>query len=169
MLGVIEQVFARRAERGASGKIQSLRYFGPAVEAAWQEVAALTAAGRRREPEGLDVDARLRALAAALPPELPDRQRLAERILALGGDTSEVEAGLAVLDEEMIAAAMASLSDADRQPLERRTRKALAALAGRVGEEELAEARRRLLRQALRRARGLPVLSLFSPEAAGGD
>ena len=51
-----------RAERGAAGKIQSLRYCAPAVEAAWQEVEAMTVGGRRRQAPAVDVGARLAAL-----------------------------------------------------------------------------------------------------------
>ena len=166
VLATLEQVFARRAERGAAGKIHSLRYCAPAVETAWQEVEALTAGGRRRDAPAVDVAARLGALAASLPQEQAD---LAERVRALAGPTSEVERALAALDEEMMAAAVAALADDERRALERRTAAALEALAGRIEADELAEARRRLLRQALRRARGLPVLSLFSAEAAAAE
>lgn len=166
VLATLEQVFERRAERGAAGKIQSLRYCAPAVETAWQEVEALTAGGRRLEAPPVDVAARLEALARSLPPELGE---LAARVRSLGGSTSEVEQALAALDEEMMAAELAALTGEARKPLERRTAAALAALRGRVGAEELDEARERLLRQALRRARGLPVLSLFSSEASEGQ
>ena len=82
---------------------------------------------------------------------------------------SEVETALAGLDEEMMSAELAGLGDDERRLLERRTAAALAALAGRIEPDDLVEARDRLLRQALRRARGLPVLSLFSSEAAAGE
>jgi hypothetical protein len=166
VLATLEQVFARRAERGAADRIQSLRYCASAVETAWQEVAALTAAGRRREPPAVDVAARLEALAASLPPAQTD---LASRVRGLSGTTSEVERELAVLDEEMMAAAAAQVAAEERRELERRTAAALAALSGRIEADELVDARARLLRQALRRARGLPVLSLFSSEAAAGE
>src|SRR5437763_16109793 len=39
----LEEVFAKRKERGAKGKISSLRYCAPAVEAAWADLRALTA------------------------------------------------------------------------------------------------------------------------------
>src|SRR5262245_5879970 len=66
----LEEVFARRRERGAKGRISSLRYCAPAVEHAWEEVASLTAAGRTAPAEPIDIAARLAALAAALPAEL---------------------------------------------------------------------------------------------------
>ena len=169
VLSVIEDVFVRRAERGAAGRIQSLRYCAPAVETAWEEVSSLTSAGHRRTPAALDVRARLESLAAALPAAMPGRDDLAARIRGLGGSSDEVEAALAALDREMIAAALESLGEEERRPLARRTAAALAGLAERIEEGELADARDRLLRQALRRARGLPVLSLFSPEARGAD
>ncbi len=167
VLRTLEQVFARRVERGAAGKIHSLRYCAAAVEAAWEEVEALTATGRRTEVEAVDVAARLAALAASLPDELPERASLAARIAALDGGTDEVERALAVLDEEMMAAAMAAVAAPERERLESRAERALTALEGRMPGDELPEARRRLLRQALRRERRLPVLSLFSPEAVG--
>lgn len=166
VLAALEQVFTRRAERGAAGKIQSLRYCAPAVETAWQEVEAMTAGGRRRDAPAVDVGARLTALAGSLPPAQAD---LAERVRGLSGSTSDVERALARLDEEMMAEVSARLEADERRALEKRTAAALEALAGRVRTEELGEARERLLRQALRRARGLPVLSLFSVEAASGE
>ncbi len=166
VLATLEQVFGRRVERGAAGKIQSLRYCAPAVETAWQEIEALTAGGRRRDAPAVDVAARLTALAASLPPE---RAELARAVRGLVGPTSDVERQLAALDEEMMAAALGELTGDERRVLERRTAAALAALSGRIEAGELAEARDRLQRQALRRARGLPVLSLFSPEATDGE
>ena len=166
VLATLEQVFARRVERAAGGRIQSLRYCASAVEAAWEEVEALTAGGRRREPEAVDVAARLTALATSLP---PGQAELARRVGALAGPTSEVERALAALDEEMMAAVLDDLAGEERRALEGRTAAALAALAGRIEADELAEARNRLLRQALRRARRLPVLSLFSSEATVAD
>ena len=165
VLATLEQVFARRAERRATGRVQSLRYCAAAVETAWQEVEAMMSGGRRREAPAVDVAARLAALAASLP---PGRGELADRVRAVVGSTDEVERALAVLDEEMMEAALADLGDEERRTLERRTAGALEALAGRIRPEELAEARHRLLRQALRRARRLPVLSLFSVEATSG-
>ncbi len=166
VLATLEQVFARRAERGAIDRIQSLRYCAAAVETAWQEVEALTAAGRRREAPAVDVAARLEALAASLP---PGQAVVADRVRALSGTTSDVERELAVLDEEMMADAAARATADERSALERRIGAALAALTGRIEADELVDARERLLRQALRRSLGLPVLSLFSSEAVAGE
>src|SRR5436309_13032449 len=43
----LEAVFAKRQERGAKGRISSLRYCAPAVEAAWAERRELAAPGGR--------------------------------------------------------------------------------------------------------------------------
>jgi hypothetical protein len=80
----IEEVFSRRRERGTRGRISSLRYCAPAVEAAWAERAELVAPGRRQAAAAFDAGGRLRRLAAALPAELAGidtvRQRLVELV-----------------------------------------------------------------------------------------
>src|SRR3954452_25306063 len=78
----LEEVFAKRRERGAKGKISSLRYCAPAVEAAWGDLRELTAPGHRVEAPASEVAPRVAALAAALPQDLD----LAARIAALAGD-----------------------------------------------------------------------------------
>ena len=131
VLATLEQVFARRVERGTAGKIQSLRYCASAVETAWQEVEALTAGGRRRDPPAVDVGTRLGALAASLPAA---QAELAERVRGLSGPTSDVEKALATLDEEMMAEALAGVAEDERRALEQRTAAALGALGGRIEE-----------------------------------
>src|SRR5436305_15095180 len=59
----LEEVFARRKERKAKGKISSLRYCGPAIEAAWADLRELTAPGHRVEAPAFEVAPRLAALA----------------------------------------------------------------------------------------------------------
>ncbi|HXO19274.1 MAG TPA: hypothetical protein VOA87_05030, partial [Thermoanaerobaculia bacterium] len=101
----LEEVFARRRERGAKGKISSLRYCAPAVEAAWSHLRELTAPGERAEVAALDVPSRLAALAAALPAELPERDELVARLAALAaaaGGTEAVERRLAEIDRELL-------------------------------------------------------------------
>jgi len=161
----LAEVFARRKERRAKGRISSLRYCAPAVEAAWEEVRELTAPGRRADAEELDAAPRLAALAATLPAGLPDREALAGRLAALAGDPQEVEDQLAALDREMLAAAAARLDEPARAEIDAAVEKTLAAFGRRLPAEELELSRQRLARQALRRRLALPVLSLFSPEA----
>ncbi len=161
----LAEVFARRKERGAKGRISSLRYCAPAVEVAWSEVRELTAPGRRAEAPALEAPPRLAALAASLPADLPDREALAGRIAALDGDPQEVEERLSALDREMLEAAAAGLDAGIRAEIDSAVERTLSALAGRLPAEELESSRARLARQVLRRRLGLPVLSLFSPEA----
>jgi hypothetical protein len=159
----LEEVFAKRKERGAKGRISSLRYCAPAVEAAWADLRELTAPARRAEAPAFEVAPRLAALAASLP----DRETLAARITSLSGDPQEVEEHLAVLDRQMLDQAWEGLDGEARSAVEAAVEKTLASLAGRLPAGELASSRERLVRQTLRRKLGLPVLSLFSPEAQG--
>lgn len=164
----LETFFEARRERGVESRMRSLRYCAPAVEEAWREVSELTAAGRRVEAAPLDVAGRLEALARALPPALPEPAGLAERIRALEGDVESVERALAELDSGVLRAAETALSEADRASIAAAAERGLAALAERLTDEEIEIQRQRLRRQALRRRLGLPVLSLFSPEARAG-
>lgn len=163
----LEEVFAKRKERGAKGKISSLRYCASAVEAAWEELRELTAPGERLEAPAFDPSSRLQALAKALPPDLADREGLSTRMIALAGDPQEIEEGLARLDREMLATVAASLEGAARGEVEAAVEKTMAGLRGRLSPEELERSRERLTWQVLRQRLALPVLSLFSPEADG--
>jgi len=158
----LEEVFAKRKERGAKGRISSLRYCAPAVEAAWAELRELTAPGERLEAPAFDLSHRLQALAAALPPDLAD---FPARIVALTGDPPEIEEKLAALDQEMLATAAASLDDIQRSEVEAAVEKTVASLRGRLPADELERSRERLTWQVLRQRLALPVLSLFSAEA----
>jgi hypothetical protein len=155
----LEQVFEKRRERGTKGKINSLRYCAPAVEAAWAELRELTAPGERGEAPALDIPSRLKNLAAFVP------AKLATKVLGLQGDAPAVEAALSGLDREMLAAAASALDEGLRQEVDAAVEKTLAALRGRLPIEELERSRERLTHQVLRQRLGLPVLSLFSPEA----
>src|SRR5947199_3401725 len=159
----LEEVFAKRKERGAKGRISSRRYCAPAVEAPWADLRELTASARRAEAPAFEVAPRLAALAASLP----GREALAAQVAHLSGDPQEVEERLAALDREMLDQAWEGLDGEARSEVESAVEKTLASLAGRLPAGELASSRERLVRQTLRRKLGLPVLSLFSPEAQG--
>jgi hypothetical protein len=169
VLSVLQEVFAKRKERGVKRQILPLRFCIPAVEAAWNHLRELTApAERERAAAGLDIPLRLRALASSLPGKLPDRDAWGERIGALvaaGRGSQAVEEGLADLDRELLLAAEAGLTAAAGREVEATVERTLAALAGRIPDAELARSRDQLRRQILRKRLGLPVLSLFSPEA----
>jgi hypothetical protein len=159
----LQEVFARRKERGAKGKISSLRYCAPAVDAAWEERRELTAPGEGAEAPELDLEARLHALAGALPESFA--RGMAGRIAVLAGDPQKIEEHLAALDREMLAAAAASLDSAASGEIAAAVEKTLAGLRGRLPSEELERSRERLTAQVLRQRLRLPVLSLFSPDA----
>jgi len=165
--GALEEVFARRRERGTKGKISSLRYCAPAVEAAWQVHRDLAAPGLRDEADAFDVAARLRALAAAVPPSLAEQAVWTVRIAALAAldDPPAIEERLAALDRELLAQAAAELPGAERDEVAAEVERVLAGLADRLSPEERAESRARLTAQAVRQRSHLPLLSLFSPDA----
>jgi len=164
---VLTEVFRRREERGAEGFV-TLRYCRRPVEAAWKEVEAMQAAGERGEAPGLDVAARLAALAAALP---AGWEGVGEKIAALEGegDTEHVEAALAELDHALLKEAEEGLGEEQRAAVEAQVEETIAGLFGKLFAGDVDKARGRLYRQALRRELGLPVLSLFSPEAEVGE
>jgi hypothetical protein len=161
----LEEVFAKRQERGVRGKISSLRYCAPAIDAAWADLRELTAPGHRAEAPAFEVPPRLAALAAALPSAFAARDAFAGRLTALDGDPRTVEERLAALDREMLDTALAGLDEEGREEIAAAVEKTLASLAGRLPDDELERSYERLTRQILRRRLGLPVLSLFSPEA----
>src|SRR5204863_9551472 len=121
----MELLLARRAERDAgthtarSRRVNSLKYFGPAVDAAWEELLALTASGHIGVPEPLDVPARLKALAESLPKDLPRRQQLAAAIAALQGSPPEIEAALTEIDAAILTEAVAALDPEAQKEIDR--------------------------------------------------
>jgi hypothetical protein len=160
VLATLEEVFAKRRERGARGRINSLRYCAPAVEAAWAEVQELQGPARREAGEELAIGERLGELAGALPEgEAWDAWRA--RLLALEGAPAEVEERLRLLDDELVAEAERHLGGAERERLAAEVESILEGLRDRFPDVELVALRGRLFRQRLRRAHGLPVLSLF--------
>ncbi|HMB54265.1 MAG TPA: hypothetical protein VKU40_13180, partial [Thermoanaerobaculia bacterium] len=127
---VLEDVFRRRAERGAEGFV-TLRYCKKPVESAWKEVEAMQAAGERGEAAGLDVGARLAALARALP---EGWKGVGEKIVALEaeGDTEHVEAALGELDREMLERAEDGLGEEERAAVEAQVEETIAGLFGKL-------------------------------------
>lgn len=160
----LEEVFTRRAERGEVGKVQSLRYCAAAVEEAWRRHVELQSGGAPAGGASVVVAERLAALARALPAE---EAVTASRVRALEGEAEEVERQLAALDRELLLAAEKRLPPATREALEARVEQALAALRDRLPRPQLEAYRPRLRERELRRRAGLPLLSLFAPEAMG--
>lgn len=162
---ILRAAFERLDEEEKEEKIWSLRRFKRQVKAAWKRRQALEAPAAPAETEELDVPARLRRLAAALPAALAERAALGERIRGLEGDAEEIEKRLAEIDHELLTSVDERLPESERAGLESELASALAALAGRLTRAELERARESLRQELLRRRAGLPVLSLFAPEA----
>ncbi len=167
----VREVFARREARKdeeKDKKVWSLAYCQRAVKAAWRRQQELQAPAAGGGEEELDLAVRLRRLAAALPAGLTDRDAVVERIRALEGDAETIEGRLTELDREVVAAATAGLSPPEVEAVEQELAASRDALAGRLPAEELERAGDRLREEILRRRLGLPVLSLFAPEAVSG-
>lgn len=164
----LTEVFARRRERGSEDRVSSLRYCARAVEGGWRRAEELAGPVRSAPRPGLDLAARQRALARSIPAGFPDADRIARSVLELGGDAAVIEAGLVVLDDAMLESAAAQLHAEEKAALERWVERRLDSLRERFDAGELARAATRLRSRELRRRAGLPLLSLFSPEAEPG-
>lgn len=185
---VMERIFERQRESGASSGIRSLRYFQTAVLRSWQRVLELGGGDRDDlEVEEMDLAARLGRLAAALPSETVERQEPSagdtspERILAIAlegiaeaitgssGPVRDVESKLQRLDRSMLDRVREQLDPETLADLEGAAAASLAEVSERLAPEERERTLRLLVRRRLRQQFGLPVLSLFSREATGPD
>jgi hypothetical protein len=179
----LERFFERRRERGARGKVQSLRYCAPAVESDWRELGELAAPGRRGESEPLPIAERLRRLLVALPPELPGRasvERSLEELIDPGrgpapgsapsraaAAATTVEDRLEAIEGDLLENLRRRLGEPERREIAGRIDEQVGGLATRLSASALEQARSHLWREAMRRQHALPVLSLFSPQARG--
>ena len=164
VVATLEEVFARRQERGARGRINSLRYCAPAVTAAWEELRELQGPARAVPAPEVPAPERLAELAAALPVELPARAGWVQRILgvaagAAGGEATEE--ALRALDGELVESVAAALTPAERQAVEEEVAAIVDGLRDRFADAELTALHGQLFRQRLRKRAGLPVLTLF--------
>ena len=165
----LEEIFRQRAEAGKRRSVRSLKYCRSAVEQAWTRQQELGAPAARSELVELDVGARLLSLAAALPGSLPGQAQLRRRIGELKGGVEEVEHQLSLLDRQVMGALRSGITPEVSAEIERDVEEALARLETRLPADERPAVRDRLFDQAVRRRAGLPVLSLFSPEAQTTD
>ncbi len=163
------ELFAEKLEqedpdkRARPLKFYSLRYWRPVIETAWKAEQALTAPATAAEPDSIDVETRLGRLADALPTALPGYEVWREKVLAIHGPPETVETELGVLDAELLATV--PVTKALQGQLDERLALAVERLGDRLASSELTAARERLQRQLMREMQGLPVLSLFGPEA----
>ena len=172
----VRRIFERRVARAeAAGKekddkVWGLSHLKRPVAAAWSRQQKLEAPAAAGEEEELDLPARLERLAASLPAGLAARDAAAERIRALSGGAEAIEAALAKIDGELMAAGGEALPAAEREAIEGELAASCRTLAARLPADELERAEERLREEILRRRLELPVLSLFAPEAlAAGD
>jgi hypothetical protein len=164
VLATLEEVFAKRQERGTRGRINSLRYCAPAVAAAWEELRELQGPARATEVPEVDVAERLRALVDALPAELPERAAWAVRVAGVAAAAvgpEAVEEALRSLDEALMTATEAALTPGGRAAVEAEVAAIVDGLRDRFTDAELTALHRQLFRQRLRRRAALPVLTLF--------
>ena len=161
----LEELFHQRAEAGKRGSVRSLKYCRSAVEQAWVARQELAAPAARGDEVEMDIEVRLLNLAAALPESLPERDRLYQQIRQLEGGVQDVEHELSLLDRRVMEALRSEITPEATAEIESGVEKVLARLETRLPVDERPAVRERLIDQALRRQSGLPVLSLFSPEA----
>ena len=148
-----------------------LAFYRQPVERAWKKIGGLTVTAKRRSAPTFDIEARLGGLARAVSTAAerqPSLCALATELQDMDpeSDVEAVEKRLAELDERWLERAAASLDSSERQQLEAQLRDALAFYEDRFPEPASPAVEERLRSEALRRLLGLPVLSLFAPEAA---
>jgi hypothetical protein len=168
----IDEAFARREERGATGRVNSLAYCRDAVLSAWERRAE-TAVGRgagRGEGQAADVAPVLDRLAERLDsvarahPELTPRLDSAIRSLAKlaksSKDPGEVEASLARLDRRLCNELVDAIGSEDRSRMEERVEAVLAKARVKMDRETEEKTRRALTRRLLREQLSLPRLTI---------
>ncbi|HVR30280.1 MAG TPA: hypothetical protein VMS86_12190 [Thermoanaerobaculia bacterium] len=161
----LSEIFARRRERGVEDRVSSLRYCARAVESHWRRAEELAGPVRRARPPAFDSARRLRSLASAIPSEWPRAAALAQQIVALEGEAAAIESALAAIDDRMLEEAAQRLGPAAAAALDAWVEERVAGLRARFTAEDRALAAARLRSRELRRRAGLPLLSLFSPDA----
>lgn len=156
----IEAKLAELASWGPTRAVEAIRQsigngwrgvFEPKGNGGGRISPSIAATGQRLPVPPLDIRARLEALSAAIPPELAD---VRERVSNLTGDSESVTEALEAIDREVIAEHVSGTPRPD-----------LSGLPERQTSEQYAMSIKRLREQATRKRIGLPVLSLFSPEA----
>jgi hypothetical protein len=167
----IDEAFARREERRAVGRVNSLSYCRDAVLEAWErraETARGKAAGATADP---DVQSGLASLSQRLEDVRSRRPDLAvpldsalrslSRLSASGKPAGEVEASLARLDRRLARELSESLPERERSELAADVERQLAGAGSRMDPSTLEKTSRALTRRTVRELLGLPRLSLL--------
>ena len=163
---VIEEVIGRDADKKGRTGIRSLAYFDPAVTERWREIGTLSGPSKAGDSTPtIDLERRLRALAAAVPERFPRAGDLRARIRSLRGSAEEIETSLTALDRELTTAAEGALTDEQRRQLAARVDRAAGRFETHLDPVAAATIRRQLESRVLREISGLPHLSLFAPQA----
>ena len=168
----IEEAFARREERGAVGRVNSLSYCRDAVLEAWERRAE-TARGKGSASAADAVDtggalkrltSDLASVAAARPDlaaELESAARSLSRLDGSGKSPEEIESSLAGLDRRLAKALAEALPEKERVELDAEAEKMLAGAGARMDAVTLDKTSRALKRRLLREKLALPRLSLL--------
>lgn len=170
----IDEAFARREERGATGRVNSLAYCRDAVLSAWERRAE-TAVGRgagRDERQAADVAPVLARLAERLDavagahPELTQRLdsaiRSLEKLAKSSKDPGEVESSLARLDRRLCNELVLAIGSEERRRMEERVEEVLAKARAKMDRETEEKTRRALTRRLLREELCLPRLTIVA-------
>jgi hypothetical protein len=168
----IDEAFARREERGAIGRVNSLSYCRDAVLEAWERRAE-TARGRGEGAGAVepDVATALAGLEAALSAARAGRPDLGKpldaafgalaRLAASGKTAEEVEASLARLDRRLARSLYEALPEAERAELDREVREQLSGAIARMDAAAAEKTTKALTRRSVRERLALPRLSLL--------
>ena len=168
----IEEAFARREERGAVGRVNSLSYCRDAVLEAWERRAE-TARGKggAAAAEAIDAATALGRLAAELEAVAVRRPDLAApidaarrslaRLEASGKSAEEIEGSLAGLDRRLAKSLGEALTEKEKAGLDAEVEKMLQGAGARMDAVTLEKTGKALRRRLLRERLGLPRLSLL--------
>jgi hypothetical protein len=170
----IEEAFARRAERGVAGRINSLSYCEGAVLEAWERRAsARVGRGGSAEPSARDAEAafaelnrRLEDFAEAQP-RFRDAANRAQaslsRIQSRSAPLEEREQSLARLEKKLLREVESGLSEKEQNAIEADVDRRLAPEMGIMEAAAANRTRAILKRRKLRELYGVPALSLLFP------
>ena len=173
VLAGIGEAFARRAERGAAGRVNSLSYCEGAVLESWERGAAARVGKGSAPIEGRgpavtevlrELEGRVRDLGAREPRLLEAASRAAQSLARLGssGKTAEqIEDSLARLEKKLLREIEAGLDPEESAALELEVSARLAPEKERMDPRALRRTAEILKRRKLRALHGVPPLTLL--------